>query len=84
VTWRIAFLPTAERHFDDLDKPVKVRIARSLERLREYPLSSPNVRALTGGGYWLRAGDWRVVFAFDGTDLLVTVIRIAHRRDVSR
>jgi len=42
------------------------------------------VRALTGGGYRLRVGDWRVVFTLDGTVLRVTVVRVAHRREVYR
>jgi len=34
VTWRVEFLPAAQRQFDALEKPVSTRIARSLERLR--------------------------------------------------
>jgi mRNA interferase RelE/StbE len=84
LTWRVEFLPAAQRQFDALDKPVSTRIARSLERLRADPLSAPNVRALTGGGYRLRVGDWRVLFTLDGTVLRVTVVRVAHRREVYR
>jgi mRNA interferase RelE/StbE len=63
---------------------VGARISRSLKRLSADPLSSPNVRALTGGGYRSRVGDWRVVFTLEGGELLETVIRIAHRREAYR
>ena len=32
----------------------------------------------------LRVGDFRVIYAFDGAQLLVSVIRVAHRREMYR
>jgi mRNA interferase RelE/StbE len=32
----------------------------------------------------LRIGDYRVIYAFDGVELLISVVRVRHRREVYR
>jgi mRNA-degrading endonuclease RelE of RelBE toxin-antitoxin system len=75
VAWRLVFERHAEREFDALDKPVRVRIARAIERLRGDPFASPNVKALAGSpDRRLRVGD----------QVIILIVRIAHRREVYR
>ena len=52
--------------------------------LREDPLSG---RALSGrwkGFRRLRVGPYRVIYAFDGAELLVAIVRVAHRGQAYR
>jgi mRNA interferase RelE/StbE len=42
------------------------------------------VKALRGGGFRLRVGDWRVIYGLREAELAVLVIRVAHRREVYR
>ena len=46
----------------------------------------PGVKALVGeAGLWrIRVGDYRVVYEINDTELIVLVVRIAHRSDVYR
>jgi len=62
VSYRVVFTSQAEREFDALDGGVRVRIARGLARLADAPRDSVNVKALVGGCYRLRVGDWRVIY----------------------
>jgi mRNA interferase RelE/StbE len=84
VTYRVVFTPRAEREFDALDGSVRVRIARGLARLTDAPLVSANVKALVGGGYRLRVGDWRVIYTLEDDALVVLVLRVGHRREIYR
>jgi mRNA interferase RelE/StbE len=84
VTYRVVFTPRAEREFDALDGSVRGRIAHALDRLAAAPRDSANVKALTGGGYRLRGGDWRVIYALQDDVLAVLVLRVGHRREVYR
>jgi len=84
VTYRVEFTDAAERSFDALDGAVRSRISRALSRLAEAPRQSANVKALTGGDYRLRVGDWRVIYALHDDVLMVLVLRVGHRRDVYR
>lgn len=84
MTYRVSFTPRAEREFGDLDKRMKARVLAALLRLEVDPFSGPNVKALTGGGYRLRVGDYRILFEVVAGDLLVLVVKVGHRREVYR
>jgi mRNA interferase RelE/StbE len=47
-------------------------------------MQRPNVKALEGGGFRLRVGDWRVLYDLRDDLLVVLVARVAHRRQVYR
>ena len=42
------------------------------------------MRAEWGGFRRLRIGAYRVIYAYDGHELLISVVRVGHRRDVYR
>jgi mRNA interferase RelE/StbE len=84
VIWTVRFTPAAQRQIEALDRPIRDRIAAALARLAGDPGASPNVKALHGGGYRLRVGDWRVLFAREDDALVVLVLRVAHRREAYR
>jgi mRNA interferase RelE/StbE len=84
VKYRVSFTASAEREFDKLDFSIKARIARALDRLAVDPRAAGNVKALVGGNYRLRVGDWRVLYSVQDHVLVVLVLRIGHRREVYR
>lgn len=60
------------------------RIIDSVESLRIDPLKGKIMSADWKGFRRLRISDYRVIYAFDGEELLISVIRIGHRREVYR
>ena len=64
-----------------LAKTDRSRVFKAVAELAEDPL-----RGLPLTGEWqglrrLRVGGYRVIYAFDGRELLVSVIRVRHRRE---
>lgn len=84
MAYRVAFAATARREIDALDPPVRERILRAVSRLALAPHATTNVKALKGGGYRLRVGDYRVLYETKDELLLILVVRIGHRREVYR
>jgi len=84
LAYQIAFERKAERELLALQKPARERILKALRKLAPDPFAATNVKALKGGGYRLRVGDYRVLFTVETEILLVLVIRVAHRREVYR
>lgn len=85
VTWTVRFTAAAQRQADALDPPIRARIANALARLAVDPHANPNVKALCGADACrLRVGDWRVIYQLRDDQLLILVVRLAHRREAYR
>ena len=84
---RVIFGSQAKKDFLKLDKTVQRHIQRFVLRLQE--LSDPRMsgKALVGNyaGLWrYRVGDYRLICEIHDEKILVTVLRIAHRKEVYR
>jgi len=84
VAWRVEFERRAKRELDALDGSTRERIVKALGRLAINPHKASSVKALHGGSYRLRVGDYRVIYALEDDILVVLVVKIGHRRDVYR
>ena len=60
------------------------RVVAALDRLALDPYRMPNVKAMKGGGFRLRVGDYRVLYELRNDILVVLVVQIGHRREVYR
>jgi mRNA interferase RelE/StbE len=84
-SYSITFRRSAEKSLAKLDGRSRARILRAVIALADDPRPS-GVKALTGeDDLWrIRVGDHRVVYEINDTELLVLVLRVAHRSDVYR
>lgn len=83
MSFTVAFEPKAEKEFLQLDKAVQAQIAQKIRDLQSGHFTGD--KALKGkhqGKFRKRAGDWRIIYLKEGNLLLITIIRIAHRREV--
>lgn len=89
MAWQIEFAPAAAKELNKLDGQVARRILTFLHE-RVAALDDPRGvgEALKGselGEFWkYRVGDWRIVCHLEDQRVLVTVLRIGHRREVYR
>lgn len=75
----VAFTPPGREQFDDLPRPMQMRMLDLFERLRAWPEVS-GVKALRGnlaGHYRLRTGDYRLQFRVEGETVFLE--RMGHR-----
>ena len=74
---------SAQRELDALDDALFTRIDRKILALADDP-RPPGCRKLKGyKDQWrVRVGDWRMVYIIDDAARLVSIMRIAHRREV--
>jgi mRNA interferase RelE/StbE len=81
--YTLEIMPSAGKELDALDDPLFARIDRRIMTLGENP-RPPGCKKLKGyKDQWrVRVGDWRVVYVIDDVARLVSVTRIAHRREV--
>ena len=74
---------SARKELDSLPDTVLSRVVRKLESLAQNPRPSGCKKLKGYKDLWrVRVGDWRVVYIVDDPAKLVSVTRIAHRREV--
>lgn len=83
--YALRFQPSAARALRKLPRDVAARIKAATEALRENPRPQ-GVKALAGehGFLRIRVGDYRIVYRVHDAELLVLVVRVAHRSSVYR
>ena len=86
MQYSIEWTAPAARELRKLDRPVQRRIALAIAVLASDPRPSGS-KPLVGhppGVMRIRVGDYRVVYQVEDDRVLVTVVRVAHRREVYR
>ncbi len=75
---------SGRRGFDALPPAMGTRALRAIERLTDEP-RPPRSKKLRGAEvYRIRVGDYRIVYDIDDMNRVVTLHRIAHRKDAYR
>ena len=85
MAYEVIIKPSAEKAFSKLPNALQVIILEALEKLSVNPRPS-GVKKLksTFNIYRIRVGEYRVIYSINDTVLIVTVVKIAHRKDVYR
>ncbi len=74
----------AEKQLARINKPTAERIAQAVAALADDP--RPNgCKKLVGDGRWrIRVGDYRILYTIEDDKMIVTVVDVAHRREIYR
>ncbi len=67
-----------------LPRDTQRRIVAAVDRLRDEPLKGEQLAAEWKGMRRLRVGRYRVIYAFNGSEFLILVLRVGHRGEVYR
>ena len=84
--YKLVFLTSAQKELKKLDSAVQKSIKEKLILLTENPdLLKNNIKALKGGHkgkFRLRVHQYRVIFQIKDDELIITIIRVGHRKEI--
>ena len=85
ASFEIEWKRSAAKELRKLPKEVMTRIVAAVEALAANPHPA-NARKLAGSEhtYRIREGSYRVIYEVDATSVTITIVRVAHRREVYR
>lgn len=85
ATYTIALRSAVEKQIAALDKPIRRRVAASIDALATDPRPAGAV-ALQGlpGVLRVRVGDYRIVYTVNDGELIVLIVDVGHRREIYR
>jgi mRNA interferase RelE/StbE len=82
--YRVFFKSSADRALRKLPHEVQRRIVGEVAMLAHDPRPAGTVKLAGGDNLWrIRVGNYRVVYEIHDDRLVVLVLRVAHRKDVS-
>jgi len=84
--YTLEFLPSAVKELKKLDRVAQKKIKEKLELLIEnLDDLKNNIKALKGeysGLFRLRVSDYRVIFRVEEERIVITILRVGHRKDI--
>jgi mRNA interferase RelE/StbE len=82
-SYAVELKPSARKELESLPDTVLARVVRKMEALGSDPRPAGCKKLRGYKDQWrVRIGDWRIVYIIDDPARLVSVTRIAHRREV--
>ncbi len=84
MTCSIRIKRSAARELSRIPREDRVRIVRAIDGLAKQPLSGSALKGELRGLRRIRAGRHRVVYEVLDGELIVLVVRVAHRREAYR
>lgn len=83
--FEIIIKPSAEKQLDRLPGNIRARVLAVLEELRSDPRPAGVVKLQGDDNLWrIRVGDYRIIYEISDDQLIVLVLRAAHRKDAYR
>lgn len=82
MTYEVKYAKSAQKELKKLPKQIQVRILKAIIGLAKNPRKG-NVRPMIGSTAWrLRVGDYRVMYDIQDNEIVILILRIAHRKEV--
>ena len=82
-SYAVEIKPSAQKELDAAPDATVARLIHKMESLRDNPRPTGCKKLKGFRNQWrVRVGDWRVLYIIDDSRRLISVTRIAHRREV--
>jgi mRNA interferase RelE/StbE len=83
--FQVIIKPSAEKQLDRLPANARRRVVDALAALQDEPRPVGCAKLHGADDLWrIRVGQYRVIYTIRDDELIVLVVRVAHRRDVYR
>ena len=81
--YEIKYRSSVEKDLRKLPKNVLPRVVNRIQKLSNEPIPSGASKLKgTNNIYRLRQGDYRIVYSLEKNELLILIVKVAHRKDV--
>jgi len=86
MAYAIEIARPARRQLEKLDASTRKKVSRRIDRLAKEPRPSGVVKLtdVSPAIFRVREGEYRVLYTIDDDELIVLVVRVAHRSDAYR
>ena len=81
MTYKVKIHPVAQKQMLSLPREAQVKLSLSIDHLGNTP-RAPRVKKLAESELWrIRVGQYRIVYAIDDEVQLITIVKVARRKE---
>jgi mRNA interferase RelE/StbE len=84
MMYRIELRRRVQKALDKLPKSDFQAVIEAIKSLAEKPRPRGIEKVKSMGLWRIRQGDYRIIYAIDDKESLVTIVRVGHRREIYR
>ena len=84
VSYSIRIRGSARRELAQLPRDARERVIAAIDTLGEHPLAGSPLKGGLRGLRRQRVGDYRILYELLDNELIILVVRVAHRRESYR
>lgn len=84
VSYRLVFKKSVTKDLHALPNNAVKQILKRIDLLREAPRGVGCIKLSSQERYRVRQGCYRIIYEIKDTELIITVVKVAHRKDVYR
>ena len=84
VPYSLRIKQSAFKELQRLDKKERVRLVAAIDQLAENPHIGKLLKGEFSGLRRIRSGNYRVIYEINEGEVLILVLRIAHRKEIYR
>jgi mRNA interferase RelE/StbE len=84
VSYSVKIKASAAKALAKINKPDRIHLIEAIDRLKENPYAGSALKGEFKGLRRIRVGNYRIVYEIQEQELIILVVRVAHRREVYR
>jgi mRNA interferase RelE/StbE len=84
ASYNIFIKPSAAKETEALHKKDRLRVINRIQALSENPRPAGSEKLSGHDKYRVRQGQYRIVYSVSDEEVVICVVRVAHRREVYR
>ena len=81
MSYHVRFYPQVEKELRRLSQEAQKRVVVALEGLAENPFKQGVVKLKGEEAYRIRVGDYRIIYEVDIEARIISILRVAHRKE---
>jgi mRNA interferase RelE/StbE len=84
ASYSLFIKPSAAKEIEALPKADRLKIVLKIQSLADNPRPPGHDKLSGDDKYRVRQGSCRILYTIDGNELIVSVVKVGHRREVYR
>ena len=82
--YRLRIKKSATKEIEKISQPVRIRVVQAIEKLAQNPRPVGSQKLSGQEKFRIRVGNYRVLYEIIDDELIIFVVKVAHRKDVYR